>query len=83
MAIDDPKTLVSTKWLADHLSDPDLRVLDASWYLPEMNRDPISTTQFRKHRHRHWIGFHRATRFANVGDVIDIDAQAGHRGLCR
>ena len=40
MAVDDPKTLVSTKWLAAHLSDPDLRVLDASWYLPDMNRDP-------------------------------------------
>lgn len=30
---DDPKTLVSTDWLAAHLSDPDLRVLDASWHL--------------------------------------------------
>ena len=39
MAIDDPKMLVSTKWLAVHLFDPDLRVLDASWYLPDMNRD--------------------------------------------
>ncbi len=37
--IDDPKTLVSTHWLAEHLKDPDLRVLDASWYLPNMNRD--------------------------------------------
>ena len=37
---DDPKTLVSTKWLAEHLSDPDLRVLDASWYLPDAKRDP-------------------------------------------
>lgn len=36
---DDPKTLVSTDWLAKHLKDPDLRVLDASWYLPAMNRD--------------------------------------------
>ena len=40
MAADDPKTLVSTAWLAHHLSDPDLRILDASWYLPDMNRDP-------------------------------------------
>lgn len=40
MAQDDPKTLVSTEWLAAHLKDPDLRVLDASWYLPAMNRDP-------------------------------------------
>ncbi len=36
---DDPKTLVSTTWLASHLNDPDLRVIDASWYLPDMNRD--------------------------------------------
>jgi thiosulfate/3-mercaptopyruvate sulfurtransferase len=36
---DDPKTLVSTDWLAKHLRDPDLRVLDASWYLSAQNRD--------------------------------------------
>jgi len=36
---DDPRTLVSTTWLADHLNDPDLRILDASWYLPHMARD--------------------------------------------
>ena len=36
---DDPKTLVSTDWLAAHLKDPDLRILDASWYLPAANRD--------------------------------------------
>ena len=27
--MDDPKTLVSTDWLAAHLSDPDLRIIDA------------------------------------------------------
>ncbi|MBY6139638.1 3-mercaptopyruvate sulfurtransferase [Leisingera daeponensis] len=37
--LDDPKTLVSTDWLAAHLKDPDLRVLDASWYLPQQERD--------------------------------------------
>ena len=36
---DDPKTLVSTEWLAAHLKDPDLRILDASWYLPDAGRD--------------------------------------------
>ncbi|PZQ97886.1 MAG: 3-mercaptopyruvate sulfurtransferase [Cereibacter sphaeroides] len=40
MAADDPKTLVSTAWLEAHLSDPDLRVIDASWYLPDAGRDP-------------------------------------------
>ena len=39
MTEDDPKTLVSTGWLERHLKDPDLRVLDASWYLPDMGRD--------------------------------------------
>ncbi|MGA9411599.1 MAG: 3-mercaptopyruvate sulfurtransferase [Roseobacter sp.] len=36
---DDPTTLVSTNWLAAHLKDPDLRLLDASWYLPEAGRN--------------------------------------------
>lgn len=36
---DDPKTLVSTEWLAAHLKDPDLRILDASWFLPDAGRD--------------------------------------------
>lgn len=36
---DDPKTLVSTDWLAAHLKTPDLRVLDASMYLPDAGRD--------------------------------------------
>ena len=36
---DDPKTVVSTGWLAQHLRDPDLRILDASWYLPAAGRD--------------------------------------------
>ena len=36
---DDPKTLVSTDWLAQHLKDPDLRILDGTWFLPTMGRD--------------------------------------------
>ena len=39
MPTDDPQTLVSTDWLAAHLNDPDLRIFDASWYMPDMNRD--------------------------------------------
>ena len=33
------EALVSTEWLAQHLSAPDLRIVDASWYLPAMNRN--------------------------------------------
>ena len=36
---DDPKILVSTDWLAAHMKDPDLRILDASTYLPGVDRD--------------------------------------------
>ncbi|WP_179380277.1 3-mercaptopyruvate sulfurtransferase [Jannaschia marina] len=36
---DDPATLVSTRWLAQRLTSPDLRVIDASWYLPDAGRD--------------------------------------------
>lgn len=34
-----PDALVSTEWLADHLRAPDVRVVDASYYLPVQNRD--------------------------------------------
>ncbi|MEM6593920.1 MAG: 3-mercaptopyruvate sulfurtransferase [Pseudomonadota bacterium] len=36
---DDPKTLVSTDWLHKHINDPDLRILDGSYYLPDAGRD--------------------------------------------
>jgi thiosulfate/3-mercaptopyruvate sulfurtransferase len=40
MSRSDSKTLVSTDWLAENLGEPDLRILDASWYLPTQDRDP-------------------------------------------
>ena len=36
---DDPRTLVSTAWLARRLEAPDLRVLDATWHMPGSDRD--------------------------------------------
>lgn len=32
--------LVSTAWLAEHLNAPDVRIIDASWFLPGSDRDP-------------------------------------------
>lgn len=40
MPTSDPTLLVSTDWLAQHLNAPDLRVVDASWYLPNEERNP-------------------------------------------
>ena len=34
-----PTGLVSTAWLAEHLDAPDLKVVDATWYLPTLQRD--------------------------------------------
>ncbi len=32
--------LVTTEWLAGRINAPDVRVADASWYLPHLDRDP-------------------------------------------
>jgi thiosulfate/3-mercaptopyruvate sulfurtransferase len=31
--------VVSTEWLAKHLGEPDLRVLDGTWHMPQLKRD--------------------------------------------
>lgn len=40
MPDDRNSALVSTGWLAEHLRAPDVRIVDASWYLPDENRNP-------------------------------------------
>jgi thiosulfate/3-mercaptopyruvate sulfurtransferase len=40
MSYVNPDALVSTDWLAEHLSAPDIRVVDGSHYLPTEKRDP-------------------------------------------
>ena len=37
---DNSNTLISTDWLAYNLKNPNVRIIDASWYLPDMNRNP-------------------------------------------
>lgn len=69
MTQDDPKTLVSTGWLADHLQDPDLRVLDATWYLPPETRDPRAD-----YDEAHIPG----ARFFDIDDVCDQRSDLPH-----
>ena len=69
MALDDPKTLVSTAWLAAHLKDPDLRVLDASWYLPAMGRDARA-----EYDQAHIPG----ARFFDIDDISDARSALPH-----
>jgi thiosulfate/3-mercaptopyruvate sulfurtransferase len=66
---DDPKTLVSTAWLAAHRSDPDLRVIDASWYLPDMGRDAKA-----EYKAAHIPG----ARFFDIDEITDSRSNLPH-----
>ena len=61
--------LVSTEWLAQHLSAPDVRVVDASWYLPAMNRDPK-----KEYAAAHVPG----AVFFDLDEVCDLDSPYPH-----
>ena len=68
-ATDDPKTLVSTGWLAAHLKDPDLRIFDASWYLPDAGRDAMA-----EYKDRHIPG----ARFFDIDEISDHRSELPH-----
>lgn len=69
MVQDDPKTLVSTDWLASHLKDPDLRVLDATWYMPAEARDARA-----EYEATHIPG----ARFFDITDISDHRSDMPH-----
>jgi len=66
---DDPKTLVSTEWLHAHLKDPDMRILDGSYYLPQMGRDP---------RAEYDAAHIPNARFFDIDDVADHGSDLPH-----
>lgn len=66
---DDPKTLVSTDWLGQHMKDPDLRVVDGSWYLPDAGRDPKA-----EYDEAHIPG----ARFFDIDDISDLRSDLPH-----
>ena len=67
--MDDPKTLVSTDWLEAHLKDPDLRILDGSWFLPQMGRDARAT-----YAEKHIPG----ARFFDIDEISDPRSELPH-----
>ena len=69
MPYSDPKTLVSTDWLEAHLNDPDLRILDASWYLPDDNRDV---------RAEYAAGHIPGARFFDIDEIADLRSELPH-----
>ncbi len=69
MPHDDPKTLVSTDWLAAHLKDPDLRILDASWHMPDSGRDARA-----EYEAAHIPG----ARFFDIDEIADLCSDLPH-----
>ena len=67
--MDDPRTLVSTDWLAQHLNDPDLRILDASWYMPDAGRDPKAEYE---------AGHIPGARFFDIDEITDQRSSLPH-----
>lgn len=67
--LDDPRTLVSSDWLEHHLKDPDLRVLDASWYLPDAGRDAKA---------EYAAGHIPGARFFDVDEITDQRSSLPH-----
>jgi hypothetical protein len=63
--IDDPRTLkvFSTDWLAAHLNDPDLRILDASYYLPARTRAATRWPNTRP------LGISPVPRFFDIDEI--------------
>ena len=69
MAQDDPQLLVSTDWLAAHLRAPDVRILDASWYLPSETRDTRA-----EYEQCHIPG----ARFFDIDEISDLKSDLPH-----
>ena len=67
--LDDPRTLVSTEWLAAHLKDPDLRVLDGSWFMPDSGRNA---------RAEYDEGHIPGSRFFDIDEISDQRSNLPH-----
>lgn len=69
MAAGDMGDLVSVEWLAKHLGAPDVRVIDASWYLPAEGRDPRA-----EYEAEHIPG----ARFFDIDEISDSASDLPH-----
>lgn len=63
------ESLVSTSWLADHLGEPDLVVVDASWHMPATGRSGRD-----EYRQAHIPG----ARFLDIDALSDRNNPAPH-----
>ena len=64
-----PDALVSTEWLAQHLDAPDVRVVDATWFLPSQNRN-----EHEEYEQAHIPG----AVFFDINDIADTTLDLPH-----
>jgi thiosulfate/3-mercaptopyruvate sulfurtransferase len=62
-------SLVSTQWLADHLGEPDLIVVDSSWHMPATDRSG---------REEYLAAHIPGARFLDIDEVADKSHPAPH-----
>ncbi len=64
-----PDSLVSTGWLAEHMSAPDVRVVDATWFMPGSDRNARA-----EYENCHIPG----AVFFDIDDIADTDTTLPH-----
>lgn len=64
-----PDALVSTEWLAAHISAPDVRVVDATWHMPQAERNARA-----EYEACHIPG----AVFFDIDDIADSDSDLPH-----
>ena len=64
-----PQTLVETDWLASNLTNPKVQILDASYFLPGVKRDPK-----QEFNTQHIPG----SLFFDIEDIADQDSSLSH-----
>ena len=63
------ESLVSTEWLAEHLGEPDLVVVDSSWFMPASGR---------KGRDEFLVSHIPGARFLDIDELSDHSDPAPH-----
>lgn len=69
MSLSDPTLLVTTDWLAERLTAPDIRILDASWHMPDSGRDGAA---------EYAAGHIPGARFFDIDEIADTDSALPH-----
>ena len=69
MSYTNPEALVSTDWLAAHLNAPDVRIVDATWYMPQLEKNA---------RAEYEICHIPGAVYFDIDDIADTDSDLPH-----